>query len=50
MKAKTILFLILISFIGITSYVCKQKENPDNLKTNLDKSIKESKAFLSLEL
>lgn len=45
MKAKTIFFLLFIFFVGMALYICKQQENLDNLKTNLDKSIKESKPF-----
>lgn len=45
MKTKTILFLLFILFIGMTSYLCKQQKDLDNLRTNLERSIKESKPF-----
>ena len=50
MKAKTILLLLCISFIGISSYSYKQQENLDDLRASLDTAIKEENSWESARI
>lgn len=45
MKAKTILFLLCISFICMNSNLYKQQENLDDLRTSLDAAIKKNNSW-----